>query len=106
MLKIEIKNAVVEDRGYGPDVNGEGLCDIISTALGTKVGKTRAGYGKLCDVLKPFRSNCCDVTVLIDPKPASTLIEDGESIWNSVESMEEAKREQFEQKNQAHSAEE
>ena len=38
MLKLTFTNAEVVDNGYGPMVNGYALSDIISTALGTKVG--------------------------------------------------------------------
>lgn len=36
MLKISFTNAEVSDHGYGLEVNGKSLEDIISTALGTK----------------------------------------------------------------------
>lgn len=44
MLKISFTNAEVLDHGYGLEVNGKYLEDIISTALGTKV-KGNGGYG-------------------------------------------------------------
>ena len=44
MLKISFTNAEVSDHGYGLEVNGKSLEDIISTALGTKV-KGNGGYG-------------------------------------------------------------
>lgn len=37
MLKISFTNAEVSDHGYGLEVNGKSLEDIISTALGTKL---------------------------------------------------------------------
>lgn len=37
MLKLEIKGAEVHDNGYGLEINGRSLEDIISIALGTKV---------------------------------------------------------------------
>lgn len=37
MLKISFTNAEVSDHGYGLEVNGKSLEDIISTALGTTV---------------------------------------------------------------------
>ena len=43
MLKISFTNAEVSDHGYGLEVNGKSLEDIISTALGTKV----KGNGKV-----------------------------------------------------------
>ena len=94
MLKLEFQNAVVEDNGYGLKVNGNSLEEVISTALGTKIGN-RSGYGS---GLPNFKSNCCNVTVIIDPKPVTTNIETNEEVWSSVEEMEEDKREQFEEK--------
>lgn len=44
MLKISFTNAEVSDHGYGLEVNGKSLEDIISTALGTKL-KGNGGYG-------------------------------------------------------------
>lgn len=60
MLKISFTNAEVSDHGYGLEVNGKSLEDIISTALGTKV-KGNGGYGS---GLPSFTSNSCDVTVI------------------------------------------
>ena len=37
MLKISFTNAEVSDHGYGLEVNGKSLEDIISTALGTNL---------------------------------------------------------------------
>ena len=96
MLKIEFQNAVVRDRGYGLEVNGKSLEDIISTALGTKVGEKKAGYGS---DIPEFKSTCCNITVIIDPQPITTLIENDFTIYYSVEEMEEEKREQFKEKN-------
>lgn len=62
MLKISFTNAEVSDHGYGLEVNGKSLEDIISTALGTKV-KGNGGYGS---GLPSFSSNSCDVTVTND----------------------------------------
>lgn len=94
MLKIQFTNARVEDEGYGLKVNGKDLAEIISTALGTKVGNTY-GYGSR---LPSFRSNCCSVTVLIEPQPAMETIETDEECWYSVEDLEECKRGQFNEK--------
>ena len=66
MLKISFTNAEVSDHGYGLEVNGKSLEDIISTALGTKV-KGNGGYGS---GLPSFSSNSCDVTVTINPHDA------------------------------------
>lgn len=51
MLKISFTNAEVSDHGYGLEVNGKSLEDIISTALGTKV-KGNGGYGSGLRLLK------------------------------------------------------
>ena len=96
MLKLEFLNAVVSDSGYGMEVNGKSLESIISTALGVKAGEKRAGYGSN---VKAFSSNCCNVTVIIDPQPVTTHIEDEDYEWDTVEDMEEDMREQFEKKN-------
>ena len=94
MLKIQFTNATVEDSGYGLRVNGRDLDDVISTALGTKVGN-KGGYGS---GLPDFKSNSCDVTIIINPHPTECFIETDEEEWKSVEEMEDDKREQFEQK--------
>lgn len=57
MLKISFTNAEVSDHGFGLEVNGKSLEDIISTALGTKL-KGKGGYGS---GLPSFTSNSCDV---------------------------------------------
>lgn len=75
MVKLEFTNAVVTDRGYGLQVNEKWLSDLITTAVGAKV--------------KGFKSNCCNITVIIDPQPVSTSIEDDTSVFNSVKEMEE-----------------
>lgn len=95
MVKLVFENATVNDDGYGLTVNGKELDKIISTALGTRVDNTY-GYGS---GLPRFESNCCNVTVIIDPKPATTHIEDNECEYGSVEDLEEEKREQFKEKN-------
>ena len=71
MLKISFTNAEVSDHGYGLEVNGKSLEDIISTALGTKV-KGNGGYGS---GLPSFSSNSCDVTVTINPHDKECDIE-------------------------------
>lgn len=96
MLKLEFQNAEVFDSGYGLTVNGKSLEDIISTALGTKIGTKR---GKDYE-LNLFRSNCCNVTVIIDPQPVTTHIEDDDYEYDCVEDLEEVRREQFEKKNE------
>lgn len=92
MLKLEFQNAVVKDGGYGLEVNGKSLEAIISTALGTRVGdKNSYSSG-----LPRFESNCCNITVIIDPKPVSTIIEDDENIYRTVEDLEEDARDRYE----------
>lgn len=86
MLKVEFKGADVYDNGYGLEVNGKSLVDIISMALGTKVKGKDYGYGS---GLPSFSSRNCDVLVVIDPHPTVTHIETEEDVWESVESMEE-----------------
>lgn len=90
MVQIDIKNTEVSDVGYGVYVDGKRLEDIISLALGTVVGKTREKSGK------KFKSNCCNVTVIIDPMPDPTIkIEDAEYIYHDLESLEEDGYEQY-----------
>ena len=91
MLKLEFTNAVVSDIGFGVHINGRALNSIISTALGTKVANN---YGTNAG-LKEFHSNACNVTVIIDPQPVTTHIEDDEFLYKSVEDLEGDKREQF-----------
>lgn len=92
MLKLEFQNAVVEDGGYGLEVNGKSLEAIISTALGTRVGD-KSSYSS---GLPRFKSNCCNITVIIDPKPVSTIIEDDENVYRTVEDLEEDARDRYE----------
>lgn len=89
MLKISFTNAEVSDHGYGLEVNGKSLEDIISTALGTKV-KGNGGYGS---GLPSFSSNSCDVTVAINPHDKECEIETEDNVWHSVEEMEAEKSE-------------
>lgn len=95
MVKIEFTNASVDDDGYGLRVNGKSLEHIISTALGTRVD---SHYGKK-DNLSSFSSNCCNVTVIIDPQPVTTHIEDDDYVYDSVEDLEEEKRGKYQEKN-------
>lgn len=95
-MTITFTNAVVEDDGYGLDINGKSLTDIISTALGTKVGNER-GYSSN---LPKFRANSCDVTVTITPHPTECLIctSREDELFHSVKEMEECRSEQYNQK--------
>jgi hypothetical protein len=94
MLKIQFTNAQVEDNGYGLKVNGKDLDKIISTALGTRVGD-KCGYGS---GIPSFESNCCNVTIVIDPQPVTEEIETKEELWHSVVDLEATKREQYKEK--------
>lgn len=96
MLKLEFKNAVAKDIGYGLEVNGKSLEEIISIALGTKVGTQRAGYG---GDLNDFISNSCDVTIIIDPHPVTSTIEDDTNIYHSVDELVEEKENELKEKN-------
>lgn len=85
MLKLVFTHAEVRDSGFGLEVNGKSLEDIISEALGTKVKGLNYNDPKL----KKFNSNSCDITVLICPHDKETLIETDEEVFHSVEEMEE-----------------
>lgn len=91
MLKIEFTHAEVHDSGFGLEVNGKSLEDIISEALGTKAPNVSYGDPRL----KKFKSNSCDVTVLIYPHDKTTHIEDDEVVYHSVEDLEEDLNGQF-----------
>lgn len=93
MLKISFTNAHVRDSGYGLDVNGESLEDIISMALGTKAKGSSYGYDKF----ETFEANSCDVTVIINPHPTEVIIDKGDTVYSSVKEMEEAISERLKQ---------
>ena len=83
MYRVTFKNAVVSDSGYGLVINGRFLEDILSVVLDTKAGRE-------------FYSNCCNVTVIIDPQPCSAEFEDSEKFYTSLSKLEESRREQVE----------
>lgn len=85
MVKIYFTNAQAKDYGYGIEVNGESLNNIISQALGTRVGDN---YGYSSN-LPNFESNCCNITVIIDPQPSTVSIETAGGDYSSVKEMEE-----------------
>lgn len=91
MLKIEFTHANVTDDGFGLEVNGKRLEEIISEALGTKAQGVNYGDPRL----KRFKANSCDVCVYINPHDTTTHIEDDNTVWHSVEELEEDRREQF-----------
>ena len=93
MIKLDFTNATVKDCGYGLVVNGKSLEDIISTALGTKVG----GEFGIGSGLPDFSSTCCDVTVIINPKPVTTLIEKDDTVYLTVKDLEEVAEREYEQ---------
>lgn len=94
-MRIDFTNAVVEDDGYGVEVNGRSLEAIISTALGTRLGD-KGGYSS---GLPRFKANSCDVTVIITPHPTKCTINTNSGVWHSVKEMEAEKSEQFQKKN-------
>lgn len=94
MVEISIKNAIVKDSGYGLEVNGKSLEDIISNVLGTKAGD-KGGYSS---GLPDFHCNSCDITITIDPHKAECEIKDGTEIYHSVEELWEARENEYEKK--------
>ena len=94
-MRIDFTNAVVEDDGYGVEVNGRSLEAIISTALGTRLGD-KGGYSS---GLPRFKANSCDVTVIITPHPTECTINTNSGVWHSVKEMETEKSEQFQKEN-------
>lgn len=94
-MRIDFTNAVVEDDGYGVEVNGRSLETIISTALGTRLGD-KGGYSS---GLPRFKANSCDVTVIITPHPTECTINTNSGVWHSVKEMEAEKSEQFQKEN-------
>lgn len=97
MYRVEFKNAVVKDHGYGIEVNDKSLADIISTLLGTIV-PSKENFISVTRVGN-FDSTCCDITITIDPKPVTEYIEDTDSVYHSVKEMEAKKVEQYEAEN-------
>ena len=106
MINLHFQNAVVSDNGNGVMVNGEYLDKIISTVLGTRIDDTKAWYGT--KGVSNFSSNCCNLTVIIDPQPSYTQISDGKTdkVYKSIKELEEAKREQFKEENEETAPEE
>ncbi len=87
MVKLQFTNATAHDHGYGLEVNGKSLEEMISVALGTrKNGKS--GYNS---DLPDFDSTCCDITVIINPQPKWAIIEVEGKQYNSLQEMEEDK---------------
>lgn len=103
MYKIEIKNASVKDSGYGLEVNGKPLSEIISTLLGTRVGNKTYYTG---DGLEAFNYNSCDITVSIEPHCMTEWLEADGCLFNSIEEMEADRLEQFNEKSKKTDAKE
>lgn len=97
MYKIDIKNAQVNDDGYGLYINGKALSDIISTLLGTKLGDK---YAFTDDDLEVFYSNNCNITVTIEPNNTKVHIEDSRWTYDSMENLEEIRHGQYNEKAQ------
>ncbi len=87
MVKLQFTNAEASDTGYGLEVNGQSLEEMISVALGTRIGN-KAGYNS---GLPDFKSNCCNITVIIDPQPTEAVFELDGKKFNSVQDIVEAK---------------
>lgn len=102
MYKLEFENAVVVDNGYGLQVNGEDLSKIISIVLGTRVG-THYGYSS---GLPNFKSTCCDVTVIINPKPVTEYIDRDDAEFDSVKDLNDYLEEKYEQTKSTKTADE
>lgn len=94
MVEISIKNAKVNDSGYGLEVNGTSLEDIISNVLGTKAGN-KGGYGS---GLQDFHCNSCDITITIDPHNTECEIKNGTEIYHSVKELLEARKNEYDKK--------
>lgn len=87
-VEIRFTNAEVRDDGFGLEVNGDKLEDVISMALGTKAKGVNYGdpnYKKL----KKFSSNACDILVVISPHSKECKIEDDTTVYDSVKALEE-----------------
>lgn len=97
MVKISFTNAEVRDSGFGLEVNGKSLENIISMALGTRVKDIPYGDPRN-KKLKTFKSNSCDVTVIIVPHPQEVRIEDDTEVYESLADLEEAINERITEK--------
>lgn len=91
MLKLVFTHAEVRDSGFGLEVNGKSLEYIISEALGTKAEGLRYDDPRR----KIFRSNSCDITVMICPHDKETLIETDKEVFHSLKELEDDRYERF-----------
>lgn len=70
MVQINFTHAQAKDDGWGLEINGRDLRDIISVALGVREpGEKERDYSKT-----PFRSNCCNISITIDPIASESTI--------------------------------
>lgn len=88
MFKLEFLNANVSDHGYGLEINGTKLEETITRILGAK---TDRGW----DDKTAFKSNSCDVVVIITPHPVEETITVNDAkevpLKTYIEEMEGAK---------------
>lgn len=67
MIQLNFLNARVRDTGYGLEINGKPLDEIISVAVGT-LKKLPDRYGSKQRTGESFRSDLCNVSVTIDDR--------------------------------------
>ena len=103
MYAVVIKNAQVRDVGWGLEVNGKPLANIISTLLGTRVGDKTYFTDR---GLEEFNYNSCDISICITPHKNGAQFKTGEKVFNSMEEMEDFMDEQFNEKSKKTDAEE
>lgn len=95
MIQLNFLNARVKDTGYGLEVNGKPLDEIISVAVGTL---KELPYGSKQRTGESFRSDLCNVSVTIDDRSKEitetiTISEDGEEEYSLEEFLEGVKNE-------------
>lgn len=83
MITLSFRNATVEDTGYGLNVNGRALEEILSEAMGTADFSETSPYGgSRRKVVGAFRSNACNISIVIDPQPQESTIIVNEAMDN------------------------
>ena len=97
MIQLNFLNARVKDTGYGLEVNGKPLDEIISVAVGT-LKELPDRYGSKQRTGESFRSDLCNVSVTIDDPSKEitetiTISEDGEEEYSLEEFLEGVKNE-------------
>lgn len=95
MIQLNFLNARVKDTGYGLEVNGKPLDEIISVAVGT-LKELPDRYGSKQRTGESFSSNLCNVSVTIDDRSKEitetiTISEDGEEEYSLEEFLEGVK---------------